>query len=88
MKTNYKFIGDYNRLRDLDYIRMKFLENDDGYQIWGKVLSNCSITIYDYVSVKIFRGLSGVTYTDPNIIEPYIKELIENKLVKEVFICN
>ena len=82
MKTSYKFIGDYDKLKDLDYIRMKFLENGDGYQIWGKVLSNCSITIYDFVSVKIFRGISGLTYT-----EPYIKELIENKLVRKVYSC-
>lgn len=87
MKTCYKFIGDYNKLKKLGYNRMPFLEGDDGYQIWGKKTNSCSIMIIEFVSVKIYRTTIapiGNTYIDTDIIAPYIKDLIKNKLVKVV----
>ena len=84
MKTCYKFIGDYNKLKKLGYNRMSFLEGDDGYQIWGKKTNSCSIMIYEFVSVKVYRDYAGNTYTNAELIKPYIKDLIDNKLVKVV----
>jgi len=84
MKTCYKFIGDYSKLKKLGYNRMPFLEGDDGYQIWGKKTNSYSIMIYEFVSVKVYRELTGLTYIDPELIAPYIKDLIKNKLVKVV----
>jgi hypothetical protein len=77
----YKFTGDYSKLKQLGYNRNPFLEID-GFQNWGKATKNYSIIILNYVSVKVFNKNVGLTYVEPEIIKPYIKDLIKNNLVE------
>jgi hypothetical protein len=79
----YKFVGDYKKLKKLGYSRTKWLEFD-GYQMWSKTGEDYSVVVFNFVSVKVWRNNIGYTYTDIEFVEPYIRELIDNGLVEVV----
>ena len=80
LKKVYKFSGDYEKLKELGFLKYPFLI--DGLPMFTKLGINYSICIYDYVSVKIYNESVGMTYTSPEIVKDYIQDLISNKLVK------
>lgn len=81
----YKFVGDYKKLKKLGYERLEILELfDPQYQMWCKVGNDHSICIFDHISVKAYSNGMGITYSSPNFVEPFIKDLIQNKLVEIV----
>lgn len=77
----YKFIGKYKKLEMLGYERMKFLEFD-GFKMYSKMKTNCSVVVFNYVSVKVWENGIGLTYTEPSLIKLYIQDLIDSNLVE------
>lgn len=77
----YKFTGNYKKLEMLGYERMKFLEFD-GFRMYSKLKKNCSVVVFNYVSVKVWENGVGSTYATPELIKLYIQDLIDSNLVE------
>lgn len=81
----YLFVGDYDKLPELGYERLEILELfDPQYQMWYKVGEDYSIVIFKHISVKGWSKNESITYSSPELIEPFIKDLIANNMVQLV----
>lgn len=77
----YKFNGNYEKLKDYGYTKFNMILLAKGVQLWGKITELGSIVISDYVSIKLVNNKNEPASTSPQVVKPFIEDLIKDNLV-------